>query len=298
MGELKIYDRRSDFLCGKRRDLRLKNRVLSAITISLVPEARGGPFVFWDDLEAGCKQAAALGFDGIEIFLRSAENFNIAQLRQLLTVNNLKAAAFGTGAGWVVHKLRLTDPDPAIRRRACEFVSSIIDLAGAFDAPAIIGSMQGRAEDDASREQALAWLCEALKELAPRAAHHGVPLLLEPLNRYETNLLNNVEESLNFLDRFAAANVKLLCDLFHMNIEESDIAGSLRLAGARLGHIHFADSNRRAIGLGHIEAAPIIHALREINFSGYLSAEILPLPDSLNAAKQTIASFRKWREGS
>jgi sugar phosphate isomerase/epimerase len=268
--------------------------VLSAITISLVPEARGGPFVFSDDLEAGCKQAAALGFDAVEIFLRSTESFNVTQLRQLLAENNLKLAAAGTGAGWVVHKLRLTDPDSAIRRRAREFVLSIIDIAGAFGAPAIIGSMQGRAECDVSREQALAWLGEALNELAPRAARHGVPLLIEPLNRYETNLLNNVEESLNFLDKIPAKNVKILCDLFHMNIEENAIAGSLRLAGARLGHVHFADSNRRAIGFGHTEAAPIIRALREIGFSGYLSAEILPLPDSLAAAKQTIASFRKW----
>jgi sugar phosphate isomerase/epimerase len=270
--------------------------VLSAITISLVPEARGGPFVFWDDLAAGCKQAAALGFDGIEIFLRSTENFNIAQLRQLLAENNLRLAAAGTGAGWVVHKLRLTDPDPAIRSLAREFVLSMIDLAGAFGAPAIIGSMQGRAEGGVSREQALAWLAEALDELAPRAARHGVPLLLEPLNRYETNLLNHADESLDFLDSLRADNVKLLCDFFHMNIEEDDIAGSLRLAGARLGHVHFADSNRRAIGFGHTEAAPIIHALRELNFSGYLSAEILPLPDSVAAAKQTIASFRKWRD--
>lgn len=272
--------------------------MLSAITISLVPEARGGPFVFWDDLEVGCKQAVALGFDGIEIFLRSAENFNITQLRQLLAENNLRLAAMGTGAGWVVHKLRLTDPDLAIRRRALEFVSSIIDLAGAFGAPAIIGSMQGRAEGGVDREQALAWLAEGLNELAPRAARHGVPLLMEPLNRYETNLLNRVEESANFLDGLRAGNVKLLCDLFHMNIEENDIAGSLRLAGARLGHVHFADSNRRAIGFGHTEAAPVIHALRELDFSGYLSAEILPLPDGFAAAKQTIASFRKWRDKS
>src|SRR5579859_2857531 len=232
----------ANFLCGRARNLWLKNRVLSAITISLVPEVRGGPFVFWDDLAAGCKQAAALGFDAVEIFPRSTEELNAAQLRQLFAENNLRLAAAGTGAGWVVHKLRLTDPDPAIRLRAREFISSIIDLAGTFGAPVIIGSMQGRVEGGMSREQALSWLAEALNELAPRAARHGVPLLMEPLNRYETNLLNRVDESLNFLDGLRVGNVKLLGDLFHMNIEEGDIAGSLRLAGARLGHVHFADS--------------------------------------------------------
>ena len=79
--------------------------------------------------------------------------------------------------------------------------------------------MQGRADGEITRDQALAWLAEGLEELAPCAANHGVRWLLEPLNRYETNLLNRVDESLAFLGRLATNNVKLLCDLFHMNLE-------------------------------------------------------------------------------
>ena len=88
--------------------------------------------------------------------------------------------------------------------------------------------------------------------------------------------------------------MKLLCDLFHMNIEETDIAGALRLAGPHLGHVHFADSNRRAIGFGHTDIAPIAAALKEMNYAGYVSAEVLPLPDGETAARQTIASFKRW----
>ncbi|HEY0456956.1 MAG TPA: sugar phosphate isomerase/epimerase, partial [Verrucomicrobiae bacterium] len=58
--------------------------------------------------------------------------------------------------------------------------------------------------------------------------------------------------------------------------------------------VHFADSNRQAVGFGHTEFEPIVKALREINFSGYVSAEILPLPDSASAARQTISSFKKY----
>src|SRR5688572_16062106 len=118
----------------------------SAITISLVPEARGGPFVFWDDLAAGCARAAAFGFDAVEIFPRSIEDLNAKHLRHLLTEHNLKLAAIGTGAGWVVRKLRLTDPDAQVRAQAQAFIASVVDFAGSFGAPAIIGSMQGRAE--------------------------------------------------------------------------------------------------------------------------------------------------------
>jgi sugar phosphate isomerase/epimerase len=266
----------------------------SAITIALVPEMRGGPFVFSDDLEAGCAKAAEHGFDAVEIFPESADALDMGGLKSLLAKYDLKIAAIGSGAGWVKHRLHLTDPDAAIRRRAREFVAAIIDFAGSFGAPAIIGSMQGRWGDGVQRAHALAWLAEALEELAPRAAVHGMPLLYEPLNRYETNLLNRVDDSLSFLKPLRAQNVKLLCDLFHMNIEEAGIAAALRLGGPQLGHIHFADSNRHAIGLGHTDIAPVAQALRDIGYSGYISGEVLPLPDGDAAAKQTIASFKRW----
>jgi len=268
--------------------------IRSAITISLVPEARGGPFVFWDDLAAGCAKAAALGFDAVEIFPRSTEELNAKDLKSLLRQHKLKLAAMGTGAGWVVHRLRLTDPDAQVRARARAFIASVIDFAGSFGAPAIVGSLQGRSEGDVTREQAFDWLREHLEQLAPRAHALGVPLLFEPLNRYETNLITSVADGLALLRPLRTKNVKLLVDLFHANIEETSIAEALRLAGSDLGHVHFADSNRRAVGLGHTDFVPIARALVDLGFKGYVSAEILPLPDSNAAAKQTAASFRQW----
>jgi sugar phosphate isomerase/epimerase len=268
--------------------------VQSAITVSLVPEARGGPFVFWDGLSDACERAGALGFDGLEVFPRSAEEVDWKRLWTLLEQHKLKLAAVGTGAGWLVHKFRLTDPEASVRERARAFALEIIDCAGQLGAPAIIGSMQGRLEAQVNREQALAWLGEALEQLAERAARHNVPVLLEPLNRYETNVLNGVAESISFIKSLRAANVKLLCDLFHMNIEEADVASALHTAGQRLGHVHFADSNRRAAGFGHTNMEAVAAALREIGYDGWLSAEILPLPDSETAAAQTIKAFRQY----
>jgi len=267
--------------------------VKSAVTISLVPESKGGPFVFWDGLADGFERAAGLGFDAVEIFPTSAEDLDAREIKKLCQQHNLKVAAIGTGAGWVKHKLRLTDPDPLVRKRAQAFVGAIVDFAGSFGAPAILGSMQGRWEGSVSREQALAWLAEALEQLGPRAHAQGVPFLYEFLNRYETNLFNRVADSLEFLKTLRTQNVKLLCDLFHMNIEESDVAAALRLADPKLGHVHFADSNRRAIGMGHTDMKPIMAALRDIGYTGYLSAEVFALPDSQAAAEQTIRAFRQ-----
>lgn len=266
----------------------------SAVTVSLVPEAQGGPFVFWEDLPSACAKASALGFAGIEIFPRSPEELNPKQLRNLLAEYKLKLAAMGTGAGWLVHRLKLTDANAEGRERARRFIEKIVDLAGSLGAPAIVGSMQGRAEGEVSREQAFGWLRESLEALGERAHALGVPLLIEPLNRYETNLIKSVADGLELLKPLKTRNVKLLVDLFHANIEEKSIADALRLAGPDLGHVHFADSNRQAIGFGHTEMEPIVEALLEIGYSGYVSAEILPLPDGDTAAKQTAESYRKW----
>lgn len=266
----------------------------SAVTLSLVPEARGGPFVFWDDLATGCAKAAAFGFDAVEVFPPSARAFDPRDLKRLLEQSRLKLAAVGTGAGWVVHKLHLAHPDAEVRARACDFVAGIIDLAGPLGAPAIIGSMQGRVAGPDQRPQGLSWLREALEGLGPRAQQYGVPLLFEPLNRYETNLVNTVADGLALLEPLQTRNVKLLCDLFHMNLEEVSLAESLRAAGPCAGHVHFADSNRRAVGFGHTDMAPVVQALREIGYAGAISAEILPLPDSEAAATQTLKAYRNF----
>ncbi len=265
----------------------------SAITISLVPEAKAGPFVFHDGLADGCAQAATLGYDAVEIFPPSASALDAKALTELLTKHRLRVAAVGTGAGWVVRKLSLTSADTGVRRDARAFIAEIIDFAGRFGAPAIIGSMQGRWEGSVSREQALTWLAEGLDELGARAAGHGTALLYEPLNRYETNLFNRLGDTAAWLRAQRPPSVRILADLFHMNIEEADSAAALREAGDLVGHVHFADSNRRAIGLGQTHIAPIIAALRDIGYDGYLSAEIFPLPDTTVAAARTIAAFRQ-----
>lgn len=267
----------------------------SAVTVSLVPEAKAGPFVFHDGLAAGCAQAAALGFDAVEIFPPSAAALEAGELTALLSQHRLRVAAIGTGAGWVVRKLSLTSPEATVRRDARAFIAEIVEFAGRFGAPAIIGSMQGRWDTatGVSRERALSWLGEALADLGARAAQQGVPLLYEPLNRYETNLFNRVGDTAAWLRAQKIGNVKLLADLFHMNIEETDSAAALREAGDLVGHVHFADSNRRAIGFGQTRIAPIIGALRAIGYTGYLSAEIFPLPDASAAAAQTIKAFKQ-----
>lgn len=267
----------------------------SAITVSLVKEAHGGPFVFWDDLPTALAKASRLGFDAIEIFPPSADAIRAIPLETMLGDQGLRLAALGTGAGWVKHRLSLTDPAPAVRTRALDFVRSIIDAAGPLGASAIIGSMQGRSGGDVSANEAHGYLLEALDRCGAAAAAYGVPLLYEPLNRYETNQACTLGAAAELLELLGVGhNIRLLADLFHMAIEESDVAAALREHGALVGHVHFVDSNRRPVGGGHTPFGPIIAALREIGYSGYLSAEAFPYPDPDAAALKTIRAFRYW----
>lgn len=270
--------------------------IQSCVTISLVKEARGGPFVFWDDLDAGCRKAAGLGYDAVEVFPPAPDAVEPAAIRRALDENGLKLAAVGTGAGWVVRRLTLTHADADRRVAARRFIRAIIDLGGPFGASAIIGSMQGRwgGDDGVDREAARAYLADALDDLGAHAARYGVPLIYEPLNRYETNLANTVADGVALLESLATGNVVLLADLFHMNIEEVDIAAALRAGGRHVGHVHLVDSNRRPAGCGHLDYGPIAAALRAIGYDRYASAEALPYPDPDEAARLTIEAFRTY----
>lgn len=272
-------------------------QVQPAVTLCLVPEAGAGPFVYHGDLATGCAWAARHGFAAVEIFPTHADDLNGRALRDVLGSHDLKLAAMGTGAGWVCRQLSLTDPDPHRRMAAQDFIAAIVDFAGGYGAPAILGSMQGRfhsGQAGPSRKQALEWLAEALEQLGPRAHALGVPFLYEPLNRYETNLFNTLQDADTFLGTLKTRNVKLLADLFHMNIEESDMGASLRSVGSKIGHVHWADSNRKAMGLGHTVVEPLAEALKSVGYQGYISAEVFPKPDADVAARETLSSWRRW----
>jgi sugar phosphate isomerase/epimerase len=268
--------------------------IRSSVTVSLVPETRGGPFVFWDDLPGACRSAKHLGFDAIEIFPPEPDAVDANTVRRLLSDHGLTLAAVGTGAGWVKHRCHLCLPDTQLRAKARAFIRSIIDAAGALGAFAIIGSMQGRSGDGVDGPTAKGYLSEALEELGEHARQYGVPLVFEPLNRYETNLVNTIGAGVHLLEQLSTTNVSLLADLFHMNIEEVNLPAAIRAGAGRIGHVHFVDSNRRAAGMGHLDYRPIVAALNEIGYDGFASAEAFPYPDSLGAARQTITAFKEF----
>jgi sugar phosphate isomerase/epimerase len=127
-------------------------------------------------------------------------------------------------------------------------------------------------DDAISLEKKL--LAEYIKELAPIAADNKTLLLLEPLNRYETHLLCRLEQAVEVIEMAGdPAGVALMADFFHMNIEELDMAKSIREAAKYVKHVHLADSIRWLPGYGHTDFRPGFAALKEIGFDGYMALE-------------------------
>ena len=136
------------------------------------------------------------------------------------------------------------------------------------------------------------WLVEALRECSDAAHPHGVRLALEPINRYETTLINNAAEGLDLIERVGADNFGLLLDTFHMNIEEADIEASIRACGEHIFHFHVADSNRWYPGAGHLDFNSILEALFDTGYQDWVSGEFLPEPDAATAARECIKQLK------
>jgi len=241
------------------------------------------------DLERALARLRALGYAGVELAVRDPTRIPVPSLRALLERYGLRVPAIGTGQAWVEEGLSLTHPDPAVRRAALARLEAHLALAAEWGALVIIGLIRGRSSEAVERSQALGWLGEALAHLAERAAE-GVRLALEPLNRYETDLLNTVEEALALIERVGHPRLGVLLDTFHANIEEASLEAAIARAGDRLFHVHIADSNRRAPGWGHLDFHAVLGALRGIGYRGWLSAEVLPQP-SLEAAMAQVAHW-------
>lgn len=268
--------------------------IKSAVTIALVPRIKTGPWIFWNNLEESMYKAAALGFDAIELFTASGQALAPDMLKTLLDQHHLQLAAVGTGAGKVIHGLTLTDSNSEIRKKAIAFIKEMMAFGAAFGAPAIIGSMQGNAVQGKSHSDSMALLAEALHILDEHAVSMGIKLIYEPLNRYETNLINTLGHGAAFIEKNKFGNIQLLADLFHMNIEEDNPEASIRKNLGVIGHVHFADSNRKPVGCGHTQMKGIADALIASGYDGYVSAEAFPWPDPEQAAEQTIRSFKQF----
>jgi len=239
-------------------------------------------------------KAAAIGYQGVELMCARPAALDPAWVARELRAQCLEAPAFGTGALFISEGLTLLHEDAEMRLAAMKRAEQLVDLAAAVCqgteglGPIItIGSFRGRVATMGGAGPGREALAAALVALARYAAKAGVRLALEPLNRYEADLLNTAEEALAFVAELGEENVGLLLDTFHVNIEEPDPNAAVAQTRGRLWHVHLGDSNREPPGRGHFDFAAFVAALRQAGYNGYLSAELLARPDADAAARLT-----------
>lgn len=248
---------------------------------------------FSGDLDANLSKIAALGYDGVELAIRDPQQVDVPGLAAAVQKHHLQVPAIGTGQAWGEEGLSFTDPDPAIRCAAIERIKSHVPVAARFKAVIIIGLIRGIVKPGVTLEQGITWLIEALQECSHAAKPFGVQLALEPINRYETTLINSVAQGLELIKQVGADNFGLLLDTYHMNIEEPRIEDSIKKCGERIFHFHLADSNRWYPSAGHLDFKSILNSLQHTGYKGYISGEFLPKPDVDTAARENIAHLRQ-----
>ena len=248
---------------------------------------------FKEDFEKSIKKVADLGFDGAELAVRNPKDLKVENVIKIIKENDLEVPAIGTGQAYGEEGLSFSDPDEAVRKMAVDRIKDQIIFASHFGAQVIIGLIRGKVEESVSQTEAEEWTIDCLRRCTEFAKEYNVRLVLEPVNRYESNFINTLNEGIEFIKRVGASNLRLLADTFHMNIEEVSIYDSIIQAKDYISHVHFADSNRWAPGCGHLDFEKIVQALKKINYQGYVSAEILPLPDPDNCARLTIEHLNK-----
>ncbi|GAB4444257.1 MAG: sugar phosphate isomerase/epimerase [Chloroflexi bacterium OHK40] len=244
--------------------------------------------------EEKLQRAARLGYDGVELLVLRPDAIDPRAIRDQVAGHGLEIAALASGGIAAIEGLTLLAADTATGQRARARLMALIDCAAQLGAPLVtLGSFRGRRAAITAGD-GRAQLVEVLHQAAEHAARQGVRIALEPLNRYETDLVTTVSEGLALLDELGHQQVGLLVDTFHANIEEPSLVGCLQEAAAahRLWHVHIGDSNRLPPGGGHLDFAQITTTLRSLHYEGYLSAELLARPDPNTAAIATIEVLR------
>ncbi len=242
-------------------------------------------FVVFRGIEESIRKAAALGYNGVELALKSADEINPESLRALLAETKMEISAISTGQVYAGLGLMMTSPNENEREQLRHIFHDMIDLAAEFSQMVNIGRVRGQI-GNAPPAEAEARFIALAQELADYAAPKGVTLILEPVNRYEIDFVNSVKEGVALMEKVNRPNMQLMPDVFHMNIEDTEIGPVLEKYIKHISYIHFADSNRLAPGQGHTDFNDILAHLKKASYTGWVSVEILPKPEPDIAAKQ------------
>ena len=234
------------------------------------------------------QHAAELGAEVFEVAVEDPALIDADALDGALRRHALApvvCGAFGPGRD-------VGDADPGVRATTLAYLERLMVLAERMGATLVAGPAYGsvglaRALPDAERRAERDRVVGALREAAQTAASHGVRLALEPLNRFETDRVNTVEQGLRLCDDVGHDAVGLHLDTFHMHIEERDSGAAVReaMAAGRLFHVHACENDRGVPGRGQVAWSSVADALVQVGYDGDVVIEsFTPAVTSIAAA--------------
>lgn len=258
-------------------------------------------FIDWDHQKI-CDFVAELGYTGLEIapFTLAAKITDVsAERRRTIRQQAEKAGIKIMGLHWLLAKtegFQLTSPDETIRRSTAKYLCDLAICAADFGGELLVfGSpQQRRIPDGATVEQATDYCVDTLTQILPTLEKTNINLCLEPLAPSEADFINTCSQAIAIIDRLNHPNVRLHQDVKAMSSESEPIPKLIKEFSSYLGHFHANDANLRGPGFGDVNFVPIMQALRDINYDGWVSVEVFDYkPDPETIARESIRYLKE-----
>ena len=216
-----------------------------------------------------------MGFDIIEVPVEKKELIDWDRLKEMVKEVGLKvtiSGAFGIDRD-------ISSEDPNIREQGKQYIIDCIRIAEKMGSPifggpvySAVGKTRFISEEQKKKERG--WCVENLKQIATIASDHGVVVGVEPLNRFESDMVNTADQAISLVSEVSHPNIKIQLDTFHGNIEEKSIPDTIRKIGKEmLCHIQGNESDRGTPGTGNLDWKGIKAALDEIGYDGAIVIE-------------------------
>ncbi len=257
----------------------MKTSISVAVGKSAMPQ-----IMFSGDPRKSLSTVAELGFDGVDLFFPDPLGTDVSKIRRLLDDLNLKATMLAAQGDLMADGLFLngTDTLPALLERSKHH----LEQCRILDAMPNVGFIRGRHGQDGDSRARMA---EGLARYCELAAGFGVDVLLEPICRYEIDSVLTVRQGIELWQAAGQpANMGLLLDMFHMNIEESSVCGAVCAAGSLTKHVHFVDNTRAVPGRGCLPLKDIYACLKGVGYDGFLGIEAISGADPVGEARDGL----------
>lgn len=231
------------------------------------------------------------GFDSIELHLRKPDEVDGYRILNYCEKKGILISSIGTGMAYG-EGLSITAADPLVRGAAIQRLKEQLDLASVLECPIVVGSIRGKIGSDSDFNTVNERMIESCKELCEYAEKGNGSIVVEAIDRIETDYLPTAQSVLQLIEAVGSDKLMVHLDTYHMNMEERDWREPVLSCGNKLRHIHVADNTRHYPGYGLIDFLPFLKALRDIRYAHTLTMECYPGENGRETVLKGLAYLR------